>query len=422
MDSLARLGIGAPGERGSIYGRWLAVIKDVQLKDGGLRKGWSETTKTQFRKTFDTFLSIYPWFAGYWIHYARCEFKLGYTNNAIEVYKRALNELPYSPDLWAAYLEFLVMVSHDVDLIDGEFEKAVVFVGDDFYAHVVYDVYLEYLTLRNFNDRKRELLLLILSKTLHQFSKYFALIREDSLMEKYYQQQERVAQAWKYECQLHRPVFFHPKPLKQQERSVWIHYLDSQIEDEAFKQQLFRRLLICGALDESLWLRYIRWLIAKRQSPIPVFETADRQLPADIVQVRLYHALWLEYTGENPAGIYEKLGAAGAVQASQFASRTSGDPESILKSALESNVSPTEKVNLLRELVRYDENAFDTYPLPDNVQYWQAYLAACPDRGEDIYLRAPEGSITDDYLALLARTNVAKYVEVDRMVHRSALV
>lgn len=422
MDSLADLGIGAAGERGSIYGRWLGIIKSVQQKEGGLRKGWSEAARAQFRSTFDTFLSIYPWFAGYWIHYARCEFKLGNTKGAIDVYNRALVELPYAPDLWAAYLEFIVLVWHDTDSIDREFERAVAFVGDDFYAHVVYDVYLEYLTLRNFQDRKRELLLLILTKTLHQFAKYFAMIRDDGLMGKYYEQQERVAQAWKYECQLHRPTFFHPKPLKQQERAVWIHYLDSQIENEGFKHQLFRRLLICGALDESLWLRYIRWLIAKRQSPIPAFETADRQLPADLVQVRLYHALWLEHIGENPTAIYEKLGSRGAVQASQYASRTSGDPRSILESALESTSSPADKVNLLRELVKYDKNAFEAHPLPDNAEYWRAYLAARPDCGEDIYLRAPEGSITNEYLALLARTNVVKYVEVDRMVHRSALV
>lgn len=429
MDQLRQLGIGPPGERGSIYRRWLALINEAESQNGGIRKGWPEPAVLHFRKTYAAFLQVYPWFCGYWIRYARAEFRLGNTNLALSIYENGLEELPYSPDLWAAYLQFLTIVSHDTKYLDAAFEKAIAYVGDDFYSHVVYDVYIEYLDSRGFSDQKRALLEFILTKTLHQFSKYFVLLNDNSFLNKYYVQQDRVAQAWKYECQLHRPTFFHPKPLKQQERAVWLHYLDSQIEDTAFKTQLFRRLLVCGALDESLHLRYIRWLIAKRESPLQAFAAADRQLPADLIQVRLYFALWLEYTGKlsQAADLYARIGPAGAVQASQFAIRhqslsPNADSQTILTDALSSpDLSVSEKVAILKELTKYDENAFDSHPMPDSPEYWQAYLATRPDRGEHIYLHAPDGVITAEYLALLARTDVVKYVELDRTLHRTAL-
>lgn len=71
------------------------------------------------RKSFDVFLLRYPYCYGYWKKYADIEKRHGYIHVAEEVYRRGLQAIPLSVDLWLHYMTY---IKENSDTSDPETE------------------------------------------------------------------------------------------------------------------------------------------------------------------------------------------------------------------------------------------------------------------------------------------------------------
>ncbi|XP_051730209.1 pre-mRNA-processing factor 39 [Ctenopharyngodon idella] len=103
------------------------------------------------RKAFDAFFLHYPYCYGYWKKYADIERKHGYIQMADEVYRRGLQAIPLSVDLWLHYITFL---RENQDTSDGEaenrirasYEHAVLACGTDFRSDRLWEAYIAWET------------------------------------------------------------------------------------------------------------------------------------------------------------------------------------------------------------------------------------------------------------------------------------
>ncbi|XP_046692650.1 pre-mRNA-processing factor 39 [Silurus meridionalis] len=103
------------------------------------------------RKAFDAFFLHYPYCYGYWKKYADIEKKHGCIQEADEVYRRGLQAIPLSVDLWIHYITFL---KENQDTSDGEaenriraaYEHAVLAAGTDFRSDRLWEAYISWET------------------------------------------------------------------------------------------------------------------------------------------------------------------------------------------------------------------------------------------------------------------------------------
>ncbi|XP_076129041.1 pre-mRNA-processing factor 39 isoform X1 [Alosa pseudoharengus] len=103
------------------------------------------------RKAFDDFFLHYPYCYGYWKKYADIEKKNGEVQVADEVYRRGLQAIPLSVDLWLHYISFL---KENQDNTDGEaesriratYEHAVLAAGTDFRSDRLWEAYVNWET------------------------------------------------------------------------------------------------------------------------------------------------------------------------------------------------------------------------------------------------------------------------------------
>ncbi|KAM9435807.1 pre-mRNA-processing factor 39 [Clarias gariepinus] len=103
------------------------------------------------RKAFDAFFLRYPYCYGYWKKYADIEKKHGCIQEADEVYRRGLQAIPLSVDLWIHYITFL---KENQDTSDGEaenrvraaYEHAVLAAGTDFRSDRLWEAYISWET------------------------------------------------------------------------------------------------------------------------------------------------------------------------------------------------------------------------------------------------------------------------------------
>ncbi|XP_078418449.1 pre-mRNA-processing factor 39 isoform X2 [Cetorhinus maximus] len=101
------------------------------------------------RKAFDHFLSHYPYCYGYWKKYADLERRHGNVKQAEEVYRRGLQAIPLSVDLWLHYINFLkeILDSNcpETDAqIKSVFEHAVLAAGTDFRSDRLWETYISW--------------------------------------------------------------------------------------------------------------------------------------------------------------------------------------------------------------------------------------------------------------------------------------
>nr|XP_005992757.1 PREDICTED: pre-mRNA-processing factor 39 isoform X2 [Latimeria chalumnae] len=100
------------------------------------------------RKAFDKFFSYYPYCYGYWKKYADLERRHGNIKCAEEVYRRGLQAIPLSVDLWIHYVTFLKETMDNGDpetsRIRGAFEHAVLAAGTDFRSDRLWEMYVNW--------------------------------------------------------------------------------------------------------------------------------------------------------------------------------------------------------------------------------------------------------------------------------------
>ncbi|XP_034017499.1 pre-mRNA-processing factor 39 [Thalassophryne amazonica] len=103
------------------------------------------------RKAFDVFFYRYPYCYGYWKKYADIEKKHGNIQVAEEVYRRGLQAIPLSVDLWLHYLTFIKDNSDQTDpetegRIRAAYEHAVLAAGTDFRSDRLWESYVNWET------------------------------------------------------------------------------------------------------------------------------------------------------------------------------------------------------------------------------------------------------------------------------------
>ncbi|KAM6954282.1 pre-mRNA-processing factor 39 [Aplochiton taeniatus] len=98
------------------------------------------------RTSFDEFFLRYPYCYGYWKKYADIERKHGNTQVAEEVYRRGVQAIPLSVDLWLHYLSFIKENADPEDpetegRIRAAYEHAVLAAGTDFRSDRLWEAY-----------------------------------------------------------------------------------------------------------------------------------------------------------------------------------------------------------------------------------------------------------------------------------------
>ncbi|XP_030340805.1 pre-mRNA-processing factor 39 isoform X2 [Strigops habroptila] len=101
------------------------------------------------RKAFDRFFTHYPYCYGYWKKYADLEKRHDNVKQSDEVYRRGLQAIPLSVDLWIHYINFLKETLDPADpetnsTIRGAYEHAVLAAGTDFRSDRLWEMYINW--------------------------------------------------------------------------------------------------------------------------------------------------------------------------------------------------------------------------------------------------------------------------------------
>lgn len=266
--------------------------------------------KQTTRTTYDRFLEKFVLLFGYWIKYAELEIQFakeqGDESGGLEsadagaqrVYERAVAAFPMSVDLWVSYLGFMVsnynktsgMVS--VNALRTLFERGVELVGKDFLSHPLWDMYIEFeesLGGDDLDNRLVRILARTVQNPLHQYARYYE--KFSGLLSKYtgsheelialapipsppgedvathytrifQRTQQGTTDRWAYESRISRS-YFHVVELEQDQIENWHAYLTWEEAQGDFEQTrtLYERALVPGALYDTFWLRYVRWML-----------------------------------------------------------------------------------------------------------------------------------------------------------------
>uniref|UniRef100_A0A667ZHJ7 Pre-mRNA-processing factor 39 n=1 Tax=Myripristis murdjan TaxID=586833 RepID=A0A667ZHJ7_9TELE len=110
-----------------------------------------ENNLVAVRKAFDVFFLRYPYCYGYWKKYADIEKKHGNIQVSEEVYRRGLQVIPLSVDLWLHYLAFIKENADPTDpetegRIRAAYEHAVLGAGTDFRSDRLWESYANWET------------------------------------------------------------------------------------------------------------------------------------------------------------------------------------------------------------------------------------------------------------------------------------
>ncbi|KAL7388650.1 hypothetical protein ABVT39_018591 [Epinephelus coioides] len=110
-----------------------------------------ENELSAVRKSFDVFFLRYPYCYGYWKKYADIEKKHENVQVAEEVYRRGLQAIPLSVDLWLHYLTYIKENSDPSDpetegRIRAAYEHAVAAAGTDFRSDRLWEAFVNWET------------------------------------------------------------------------------------------------------------------------------------------------------------------------------------------------------------------------------------------------------------------------------------
>ncbi|XP_070705327.1 pre-mRNA-processing factor 39 isoform X3 [Pempheris klunzingeri] len=123
------------------FNGWVYLLQHVE----------QENVLTAVRKAFDVFFLHYPYCYGYWKKYADIEKKHDNIQVAEEVYRRGLQAIPLSVDLWLHYLTYIKENSDPSDpetegRIRAAYEHAVLAAGTDFRSDRLWESFINWET------------------------------------------------------------------------------------------------------------------------------------------------------------------------------------------------------------------------------------------------------------------------------------
>ncbi|XP_029806196.1 pre-mRNA-processing factor 39 isoform X2 [Suricata suricatta] len=280
------------------------------------------------RKAFDKFFIHYPYCYGYWKKYADLEKRHDNIKQSDEVYRRGLQAIPLSVDLWIHYINFLKETLDPGDpetnsTIRGTFEHAVLAAGTDFRSDRLWEMYINW---ENEQGNLREVTAIydrILGIPTQLYSHHFQRFKEhvqnnlprDLLTgEQFIQLRRELASVNGHSgddgppgddlpsgieditdpAKIKRP-YFHVKPLEKAQLKNWKEYLEFEIENGTHERVvvLFERCVISCALYEEFWIKYAKYM--ENHSIEGVRHVFSRACTIHLPKKPMVHMLWAAF-------------------------------------------------------------------------------------------------------------------------------
>ncbi|XP_005561234.1 pre-mRNA-processing factor 39 isoform X2 [Macaca fascicularis] len=280
------------------------------------------------RKAFDRFFIHYPYCYGYWKKYADLEKRHDNIKPSDEVYRRGLQAIPLSVDLWIHYINFLKETLDPGDpetnnTIRGTFEHAVLAAGTDFRSDRLWEMYINW---ENEQGNLREVTAIydrILGIPTQLYSHHFQRFKEhvqnnlprDLLTgEQFIQLRRELASVNGHSgddgppgddlpsgieditdpAKIKRP-YFHVKPLEKAQLKNWKEYLEFEIENGTHERVvvLFERCVISCALYEEFWIKYAKYM--ENHSIEGVRHVFSRACTIHLPKKPMVHMLWAAF-------------------------------------------------------------------------------------------------------------------------------
>ncbi|QPG74551.1 hypothetical protein FOA43_001882 [Brettanomyces nanus] len=137
-------------------------------------QGSPPVMKSLLFTVYENLLVNFPLCEQYWCNYASWKFKLGdEAHHVAQIYSNALSYMPKSLIIWRNYLKFTIETQRSHCRIMDVLEDARIAVGHHFYAHVIYDIYLDFLKKSGHNKEYHLLLRRIIEIPMYHYCKYF---------------------------------------------------------------------------------------------------------------------------------------------------------------------------------------------------------------------------------------------------------
>ncbi len=333
---------------------WDQLVQATEQLGGGLSSHSSPSTKDTVRKVFRDLLTKFPLLYGYWKRYTEAEYLFSGVEGAIEVYEQSVSAFPISVDIWTQYITFAIQYNGDnISKIRLLCERGASLCGRDFLSHPFWDKYLEFEeSLSPNSEEVLKILLKLIKIPLHQYARYFekflsisqihsnekiiddeitlksileGLGNENPTEEEIRKEitnynlkifaatQQGTNSRWKFESKITRP-YYHSAPLEPSELENWNDYLNYEESVGSFEsiRFLYERALVPCANYESIWLRYIRWMMIKEKSE-EVMNIYHRAVTIYIPKARCFirhqYALYCESLGklQYAKDVYDSL-------------------------------------------------------------------------------------------------------------------
>ncbi|XP_036903100.1 pre-mRNA-processing factor 39 isoform X2 [Sturnira hondurensis] len=260
------------------------------------------------RKAFDKFFIHYPYCYGYWKKYADLEKRHDNIKQSDEVYRRGLQAIPLSVDLWIHYVNFL---KETLDPGDSETNSTI----RGFKEHVQNNLPRDLLTGEQFIQLRRELASVNghsgddgppgddLPSGIEDITDPAKLITEIENMrhriieihqEMFNYNEHEVSKRWTFEEGIKRP-YFHVKPLEKAQLKNWKEYLEFEIENGTHERVvvLFERCVISCALYEEFWIKYAKYM--ENHSIEGVRHVFSRACTIHLPKKPMVHMLWAAF-------------------------------------------------------------------------------------------------------------------------------
>uniref|UniRef100_A0A671EBY3 Pre-mRNA-processing factor 39 n=1 Tax=Rhinolophus ferrumequinum TaxID=59479 RepID=A0A671EBY3_RHIFE len=280
------------------------------------------------RKAFDKFFIHYPYCYGYWKKYADLEKRHDNIKQSDEVYRRGLQAIPLSVDLWIHYINFLKETldpgdSETNSTIRGTFEHAVLAAGTDFRSDRLWEMYINW---ENEQGNLREVTAIydrILGIPTQLYSHHFQRFKEhvqnnlprDLLTgDQFIQLRRELASVNGHSgddgppgddmpsgieditdpAKIKRP-YFHVKPLEKAQLKNWKEYLEFEMENGTHERVvvLFERCVISCALYEEFWIKYAKYM--ENHSIEGVRHVFSRACTIHLPKKPMVHMLWAAF-------------------------------------------------------------------------------------------------------------------------------
>ncbi|KAL3235550.1 Prp39p [Nakaseomyces bracarensis] len=279
---------------------------------------------------FTEILGKYPYLSAIWKKFTAVRYQFDGLEASVATLRDAVTRFPDSIELWCDYLS--VLDANNAGTVEerrSKYETASKHVGYHFLSHPFWDKYIKFESDNGQWDNVTAIYKEVLRIPLHQYAKYFKAfmafnneriaesdrVTKEVISAQLKKTQTVVNSIWQYEAKIKRSTFT-LDTLPSTEITNWDAYLTflSTIQADNRNElinSVFRRYLIANALDETLWIRYIRWLLKSKAYDAEVliltYKHANEVLPSSCKNLRLNFLQYLESNYKSsPDSFYEE--------------------------------------------------------------------------------------------------------------------